>query len=136
MYYSTDPEAIREAIELRDQNQCMNCGKGSGEAKLDVHHIVPRGQGGSDQMSNLVLLCRRCHEAAHGNRMAPTVEFQSTGGMQKGEFELYRRFFNKVPQARYDEENKVWRVPKADMEWLVESVGERLYKEKERVEDT
>lgn len=77
-------------------------------------------------MSNLVLLCRHCHDAAHGKRMAPTVEFQSTGQMKKEEFELYRRFFDSVPQAKYDPEEKTWRIPKADMEWLVDSVSDEL----------
>lgn len=126
MYYSTDPQAVREAVKIRDDNRCVNCGKGPENAKLDVHHVVPRGQGGSDRISNLVLLCRRCHDAAHEKQYAPTVDFQSTGDMQKEEFELYRRFFDQVPQARYDPGNKAWRIPKADMEWLVESVEHEL----------
>lgn len=73
-------------------------------------------------MSNLVLLCRQCHDAAHGERMAPTVDFKSTGEMHEGEFALYRRFFREVPSARYDPDAKAWRIPLADMEWLIESL--------------
>lgn len=73
-------------------------------------------------MSNLVLLCRQCHDAAHEKCMAPTVDFMSTGDMEDEEFTLYRAFFDGVPSARYDPETKAWRVPTADMELLVESL--------------
>jgi 5-methylcytosine-specific restriction endonuclease McrA len=31
----------------------------------DVHHIVHRSQGGSDELDNLVTLCRYCHDRVH-----------------------------------------------------------------------
>ena len=33
---------------------------------FDIHHIVFRSQGGGDEAENLVALCRRCHNRAHG----------------------------------------------------------------------
>lgn len=124
MHYSKDWEATREAIRIRDRDKCQNCGASGDGVTLDIHHVVPRGQGGSDRMSNLVLLCRRCHDAAHEKQIAPTVDFRSSGSMRDGEFSLYRRFFEEVPSARYDPGEKVWRVPVADMEQLVESIEE------------
>lgn len=38
----------------------------------DVHHIVKRAQGGTDHADNLIGLCRRCHNKAHG-LIAPTL---------------------------------------------------------------
>lgn len=32
---------------------------------VDVHHIVFKSQGGSDDVSNLCFLCRSCHSKAH-----------------------------------------------------------------------
>lgn len=32
---------------------------------LHRHHIVPRHVGGSDDPSNLIVLCPNCHTAAH-----------------------------------------------------------------------
>ena len=29
--------------------------------KLDLHHILPRYKGGFDNLSNLTLLCEKCH---------------------------------------------------------------------------
>jgi len=50
--------------------ECMACGylaeswgnKDWSKAKLDRCHIIPRAFGGSDEPSNLVLMCKRCHE--------------------------------------------------------------------------
>jgi 5-methylcytosine-specific restriction endonuclease McrA len=30
-----------------------------------VHHIIPRGAGGPDELANLVTLCSDCHDEAH-----------------------------------------------------------------------
>jgi len=32
----------------------------------DIHHIVYRSHGGGDGFRNLIALCRRCHDWAHG----------------------------------------------------------------------
>lgn len=40
---------------------CEMCG---GKAD-DIHHIVYKSQGGKDEISNLIGLCRRHHEQAH-----------------------------------------------------------------------
>ena len=47
---------------------CEVCGK-SGRADssgFDLHHIIARSHGGGDSVDNIILLCRRCHNAAHG----------------------------------------------------------------------
>ena len=40
---------------------CSVCGK----MAVDIHHIVKRSQGGSDEVDNLIPLCRSCHDKAH-----------------------------------------------------------------------
>lgn len=59
---------IRSQILLRDQFRCQECGYFK---HLEVHHIVPRSKGGSDDPNNLVTLCQRCHRKKHG--FAPQV---------------------------------------------------------------
>jgi hypothetical protein len=114
----------REAVFERDRGECVNCGASAPDETLDVHHIVPRGRGGSDRLSNLALLCRQCHDAAHDEATAPTVQFSSTGNMSTDSFKTFLRFFSELPTARFDAEGKVWRVPKADFERVVQSVTE------------
>ncbi len=35
--------------------------------RLQVHHIVPRSEGGSDELDNLIALCLTCHTDVHTN---------------------------------------------------------------------
>lgn len=50
----------RRQLRLRDGNRCVVCGS---PRQLTIHHLRPRAIGGSDELSNLVTLCRDCHEA-------------------------------------------------------------------------
>jgi len=49
----------------RDGYRCTTCGA---TRDLHVHHIVPRREGGPDELSNLVTLCFTCHERLHAER--------------------------------------------------------------------
>ena len=51
----------REALE-RDGWRCRECGKAG---RLEVHHLEPLHKGGSNDVGNLVALCRSCHIQAH-----------------------------------------------------------------------
>jgi hypothetical protein len=118
-------EELREAVVERDRGQCANCRASVGE-NGDVHHIVPRGVGGADVITNLVLLCRQCHDAVHDDETtAPTVQFSSTGYMSSGSFSTFLQFVRQIPSAQFDPDAKIWEVPKADCERLEISVGER-----------
>lgn len=47
----------------RDSYTCQQCKKKN--TKLEVHHIIFRNEGGSDEESNLITLCKTCHERIH-----------------------------------------------------------------------
>ena len=57
----------RDPVLRRYNNKCAFCATGDEEHRdkhgrgLDVHHIVPRKAGGSDSVSNLIPVCRKCH---------------------------------------------------------------------------
>jgi len=34
-------------------------------AAVDIHHIIYKSQGGSDEFENLIALCRKHHDQAH-----------------------------------------------------------------------
>lgn len=61
--------AVAPAIEARSNGRCENpwCRK---PTKEPPHHIIHRSLGGSDDVENLVKLCRGCHDAVHGGRLA------------------------------------------------------------------
>ena len=56
---------IREAVLRRDNYKCLECGTPCRAAEADVHHLLPRSAGGTDEPSNLVTLCDGCHAAHH-----------------------------------------------------------------------
>ena len=60
-------KATRRAVYRRDGYQCALC---SGIEGLQIHHAIPRSQGGTDYIENLVTLCWRCHAAVHGTKLA------------------------------------------------------------------
>ena len=51
----------------RDNYTCQCCGKK--HVRLEVHHIIFRSQGGSDELENLITLCEKCHSAIHNGKI-------------------------------------------------------------------
>lgn len=53
---------------LRRANQgCMICGWN--EATCDIHHIQPKKNGGTDDNSNLIVVCPNCHRKIHDHKL-------------------------------------------------------------------
>lgn len=55
------------AIFSRDNNTCAYCGNRFSHANLTQDHIIPKGQGGSDDWTNLISSCFPCNNRK-GNR--------------------------------------------------------------------
>lgn len=54
-------QARKQAL-TRAKYRCQSCRSVS---NLEVHHKKPVSQGGTDRLSNLIVLCRDCHRKAH-----------------------------------------------------------------------
>ena len=54
----------RRVVHARDCYRCTSCGCEVGR-DADVHHLLPRSMGGTDELANLVTLCDGCHAAHH-----------------------------------------------------------------------
>jgi 5-methylcytosine-specific restriction endonuclease McrA len=52
---------VRNVVRARDR-VCVTCGATN---DLVVHHRVPLAEGGTNDLANLALRCRRCHDEAH-----------------------------------------------------------------------
>lgn len=54
---------LARQIRARDDYTCQICGAygPKDRVSLHVHHIIPKGGGGSDDPSNLTTLCHNCH---------------------------------------------------------------------------
>ena len=67
----------RENLLRRDNYTCQKCGTPHmminehgikipvSDGNLQVHHIVPRAKGGSDNPDNLITWCKKCHDSYH-----------------------------------------------------------------------
>ena len=60
-------QQIRAVVLNRDNHQCIACGIACDRGEADVHHLMPRNLGGSDEIGNLVTLCDGCHASHHPN---------------------------------------------------------------------
>ena len=59
----------REYILYRDNHTCQHCKGKSNDVILEVHHIIPRKEGGSNRPDNLLTLCKTCHENHHKSKI-------------------------------------------------------------------
>jgi len=91
------------SVEWEDAlEHCWRCGH---ESNLEKCHIVPKSLGGSDDVSNLVLLCNRCHKEAPNVQdhrfmwiwlKAHAVELYNSYWYVLG-IKEYRKMFNREP---------------------------------------
>lgn len=73
--YPSNWDTLRKKVYRKDGYQCQNCqayGGPKGNAELRAHHVVPVSKGGTNEMSNLITVCEKCHKSIHGDVMAPT----------------------------------------------------------------
>ena len=54
-------QKLRKQLKL-DVGECQWCKNKKG---LSVHHYQPKSEGGRDEETNYLVLCRTCHEAYH-----------------------------------------------------------------------
>ena len=56
---------LKQEVYTRDGNSCKLCLNDIAQYGRQVHHIVPVSENGSDDLTNLVLLCKQCHTTVH-----------------------------------------------------------------------
>lgn len=59
---------VREYVLYRDGHKCQHCKGKSKDKILNVHHIESRKTGG-DRPSNLIVLCKTCHDKHHKGKI-------------------------------------------------------------------
>lgn len=62
--------SMRKEVYKRDGYRCALCDSTDG---LQIHHIRPRGKGGASHPMNMIALCWRCHNAAHGSMIDDSI---------------------------------------------------------------
>ena len=70
---------VKAYVLARDGHRCQRREKGiHHSAKLHVHHIVHRSQGGTDAPGNLITLCESCHQALHRGEFTLSAQRSKT----------------------------------------------------------
>ena len=64
----TIPPAVRRAVLARDQHRCRVPGC-THATFLDIHHVVPRSEGGSNDPANTITICPAHHRGAHRGKL-------------------------------------------------------------------
>lgn len=83
--------SFRKEMKEKCGSVCASCGSSE---NIEYHHIVPLFLGGSDELSNIVPLCHRCHEAAHNGRHMTEYRSEKAGGRKsnKSDEEAFKVF--------------------------------------------
>ena len=91
----------RMFVLARDHCTCQLCKGESKDSKLEVHHIIYKSNGGSDNVNNLITLCSKCHKKIHDkNIILKDVKFNSyreAAGVQSMRNALMERLYAKYP---------------------------------------
>jgi len=107
-------ENLRIATLMRDEYQCTYCGKKN--TRLQVHHIVPRHQGGKDTIKNVTTLCQSCHEKLHQGKI--TINASGISGFKdkiaqrtmQGKSYLYQTLEKLAPVSKvFGYQTALWR---------------------------
>ena len=75
-------ENTKAMVLNRDNYTCQCCKGKHKDSKLEVHHIVFRSQGGSDEESNLITLCHTCHKDLHSGKITPNFKGKKKGTLK------------------------------------------------------
>ena len=55
-------KAIKDEVWLKTDGVCAHCGKPAPQARRTIDHFIPKSKGGTDDMRNLVPLCKNCNK--------------------------------------------------------------------------
>ncbi len=82
------PDAVRREVLRRDGYVCARCGWHQGmwnrddPRHLELHHIRPHAEGGSNTEDNLITLCTVCHDLWHAANNAGDFDVWLHAGQQ------------------------------------------------------
>jgi len=62
-------ENTKAMVRHRDGYTCRCCKGKRKDSRLEVHHIIYRSNGGSDDADNLITLCHLCHKDIHKGKI-------------------------------------------------------------------
>lgn len=94
-------ENTKAKVLNRDNYTCQCCRGRHRDSRLEVHHILFRSQGGSDEEDNLITLCHTCHKALHDGRLTLNLKGRKKGALKYATQmnSIRKQLFNIYPDA-------------------------------------
>ena len=93
-------QKLRKAVFERDDFTCQRCDKRNGQGRgLSAHHLMPRSEGGADDIENLITLCNSCHDLVEINELRTKADIQ--GSYDGGYIEMPKEKTEKVTDEGY-----------------------------------
>lgn len=94
-------ENTKAKVLYRDGYTCQCCKGKHKDSKLEVHHIVFRSQGGSDEEANLITLCHTCHKDLHAGKIRLNLKGRSKGSLNYATQmnSIRKQLLRKYPEA-------------------------------------
>lgn len=84
------PARTQKVIYQQAGSRCPFCAEAD-VALLDIHHIVPRSAGGSNDHTNLILACKNCHARIESGGISQEELNRKKLGLGAAIFEMPRR---------------------------------------------
>ena len=107
-------------VLTRDSYTCQQCQGKSRDRRLEVHHLVFRSEQGSDEASNLLTLCKTCHDGLHAGTITLKQQGKKKGTLLHAtQMNSIRLQLLRVLQAEETwgfvtkEHRQLWGLPKA-----------------------
>ena len=106
-------------VLTRDSYTCQQCQGKSRDRRLEVHHLVFRSAQGSDEESNLLTLCKTCHDGLHAGEITLKQQGKKKGRllhatqMNSMRLQLLRRLQAEETWGFVTKEHRqLWDLPK------------------------
>lgn len=68
-------KSIKFEVFKKYDYKCVECGATKEDCRLEIDHIIPVSRGGSDELSNLQVLCKDCN-SAKSNRIINNIKIE------------------------------------------------------------
>ena len=75
-------ENTKAKVLNRDSYTCQHCKNKKKDSKLEIHHIIYRSKGGSDEEDNLITLCHTCHVNLHYGKFTLKINGKFKGQLK------------------------------------------------------
>jgi hypothetical protein len=103
-------QALKDQVKKMAAFRCCRCH----DIGIDIHHIVPQAQGGSDDIDNAAPLCQNCH-----SRFGANPE-------KRREIRLMREFWYEVVREKYHGDPSIDQSAFAKLNETLVKVGENI----------